>query len=191
MKETFQRRFISPKMIFVLFAVSMPLAAVASAQGNRDFAPAQNSAPAQCGGDQLSLRQEGEDAAMGGLRSMKFVFTNTSSSPCTMKGYPRFELLTKSGRTARRGRAVKGLTRMGDDSKKPPQTVTIEPGKTAVFWIDYVARGAGATGKPCPTYRKFRIVAPGVRRAFVESGSYPIEVCSGLEVSPVRPPANQ
>jgi Protein of unknown function (DUF4232) len=161
----------------------------ASAQRKQDFAQDKSLALAQCGDNQLSLRHDSESAAMGGLRSMQFFFTNTSSSPCTLNGYPRFELLNRSGRPVRRGRATNGLTLMGDELKRPPQRVTIAPGKTAMFWIDYLARGAGSMGKPCPTYRKFRITAPGAKRVFVQSDA--IEVCSGMEVSPIMLAADE
>jgi hypothetical protein len=159
------------------------------AQRTHDIALAGSPSPARCRDDQLSVRHDLEDAAMGGVRSMQYFFTNTSSSPCTLKGYPRFELLNRSGRPARGGRAANGLTRMGEEFTKPPQAVKIEPGKTATFWIDYRARGAGSIGKPCPTYRKFRITAPGTKRGFIQRDE--IEVCSGLEVSPVRAPAEE
>ena len=189
MKESVQSKCSGMRMLFACFALSMLFVHNASAQGRQGFTYGKSFASAPCRDGQLALRHEPEEAAMGGLRSMQFFFTNTSSSPCTLEGYPRFELLSKSGQPARGGRATNGLTRMGEDFQKPPQLVTIEPGKTATFWIDYLARGAGSMGKPCPSYRKFRIVAPGTRRVFVQSDV--IEVCSGLEVSSVRAPSDE
>jgi hypothetical protein len=189
MKKVFQSEYVGLRLLLAFFALSMLFVHNASAQGTQGFAHDKSLAAAQCLDNQLSVRHDSEDAAMGGLRSMQYFFTNTSSSPCTLKGYPRFELLNKSGRPVRGGRAANGLTLMGDEFKKPPQLVTIEPGKTATFWIDYHARGAGSMGKPCPTYRKFRITAPGTKRTFVQRDV--IEVCSGLEVSPVRAPTDE
>ena len=183
MKKDLRSKHISLRMFFVSFALSMLFVYGASAQRKQGFTHERSLAPAQCGNNQLSLRHDSESAAMGGLRSMQFFFTNTSSSLCTLLGYPRFELLSKSGLPVRRGRAANGLTLMGDELKQPPQLVTIAPGKTGTFWIDYLARGAGSVGRPCPTYHKFRITVPGTKRAFVQSDA--IEVCSGLEVSPV------
>lgn len=189
MKEVFQSQHGDLRLLLALIALSILFVHNASAQGKQDFAHNKSLAAAQCLDNQLSVRHDPEDAAMGGLRSMQYFFINTSSSPCTLKGYPRFELLNKSGQLARGGRAANGLTRMGDEFKMPPQLVTIEPGKTATFWIDYLARGAGSMGRPCPTYRKLRITAPGTKRVFVQRNV--IEVCSGLEVSPVRAPSDQ
>jgi hypothetical protein len=188
MKEYAQGKHIRLRMLLTFIALSM-LFVHNAAQGEQDFSHGKDLAPQRCLDNQLSVRHDSESAAMGGLRSMQYFFTNISTSPCTLKGYPRFELLNKSGRPVRGGRAANGLTLMGDELKQLPQLVTIEPGKTATFWIDYHARGAGAMGKPCPTYRRFRITAPGTKRLFVQSDV--IEVCSGLEVSPVRVPSDE
>jgi Protein of unknown function (DUF4232) len=190
MKETWRLHKLGVlKITGAAFMLSMLFIPGAFAQGTNDFALAGSFVPARCRADQLSLRHESEDAAMGGVRNMQYLFTNTSSSPCTLFGYPRFELLNRAGRVARGGRARNGLTMMGDEYKQPPRLVTIEPGKTATFWIHYRARGAGSMRKPCPIYRRFRITAPGIRRAFIQRDE--IEVCGELEVSPVRAPVEE
>src|SRR5262245_24288829 len=189
MKNPLRRNLISA------LAFSAALAALcvdhAYAQQPRARAHGLSLAAEQCADKQLSLTHEAEDAAMGGLRSMKFTLTNVSASACTLKGYPRFVLLNNSGHALPRGRATNGLTRMGDDMKAAPQLVTIAPGKTAEFWIGYLARGAGSMTKPCPSYRRFKITAPGMKQIFIERSSDAIEICSGLEVSPVRLPTEE
>lgn len=177
------------RTFLAFFALSMLFAHNASAQGKQDFAPDRSFETAPCGDNQLSVRHDSDDAAMGGVRAIDYTFTNTSSAPCTLSGYPRFELLNKSGRPVRGGRAKRRLSLMGDEAKAPPPLVTLEPGKTASFWLDYLARGAGSMGKPCPTYRKVRITAPGTNHGFVLREE--MEVCSGLEVSPVRLPSDE
>ncbi|MDX6693573.1 MAG: hypothetical protein QOF02_1176 [Blastocatellia bacterium] len=189
MKEVSRSEHGGLRLLLAFIALSMLFVHNAAAQVKQDFAHDTGLAAARCLDNQLSLSHDGEDAAMGGLRSMQFFFTNISSTPCALKGYPRFELLNKSGGLVRGGRAANGLTRMGDEFKEAPQLVTIEPGNKATFWIDYHARGAGSMGKPCPTYRRFRITAPGTKRVFVQRDA--IEVCSGLEVSPVRSPSGE
>ena len=183
MKKVYQCEHGSPRMLLVFFILSILSAHNAEAQTNRDFTSVRNLLPAQCRADQLSVRHVSEDAAMGGVRTKNYAFTNTSTLPCTLSGYPRFEVLTMSGRLVRRGRATHGLTMLGDDAQKPPHLVTIEPGKTATFLVYYNAGGAGRTGKPCPTYRKIRITAPGAKRGFVLRED--LTLCGGLEVSPV------
>lgn len=181
MKEIVRSKPIGPRMIFVFFALSMLFAHSARGQRKQAFAQGESSAPAQCRNDQLSLQPEFE-AAMGQLRHFRFFLTNTSSSPCTLMGYPRFEMFNRSRRSARSIRAA-------DVGRDPPRLVTIEPGKTATFLISYTARHEDEpTGKPCPTYRRFRVTAPGTTRVFIQSYSHPIEVCSSLGVWPVLGP---
>jgi hypothetical protein len=173
---------------FALSMLSLPVvfAQGAFAQGRQGHALKASSVAARCYDNQLSVRHVLEDAAMGGVRTIDYAFTNTSSSPCTLMGYPRFEVLSRSGRTVHNGRAARGLTRMGEDARRRPRRVTLEPGKIAVFKVYYNAGGAGHVGRPCPTYRRVRIIAPGARRGIVLRED--LELCGGLEVSPVESP---
>ena len=84
---------------------------------------------ASCRGEDLSVRHVSEDAAMGGHDLIDYALRNNSSSPCTLKGYPRFELLDRSGKLRRRGRAVNSQLLPGAESKEAPQLITLEPGK--------------------------------------------------------------
>lgn len=63
-----------------------------------------------CRGANLSVRHVTEDAAMGGHSTIDYAFKNDSASPCTLMGYPRFELLDKSGRVRPQGRAINSQT---------------------------------------------------------------------------------
>jgi hypothetical protein len=126
--------------------------------------PVESPAP-QCVRPSLTLKEGETDAAMGGVRATDYVFTNTSSSPCTLNGYPRVELLSSSGVVARRAMGSDQLP--GTTEKTSPQLVTLEPGKTAWFRLYYNSGGAGHIGKACPTYHKLRIVAPETTRAFL------------------------
>jgi hypothetical protein len=182
-----KRKFYTVRFLFAFFALSMLFLHDASAQGKRDFAHVKNVLAARCLENQLSVRHVSEDAAMGGVRTIDYIFKNTSSSPCTLSGYPRFEVLNRSGRVVRGGRAARGLTRMGDDARTRPRLVTIEPGKAARFLVYYNAGGAGYMGKPCPIYRQVRITAPGTRRGFVLREE--LQLCGRLEVSPVGTPS--
>lgn len=187
MKKAAQSKRYILRILFAFFALSMLFFHKASAQGKQDFTQVKNVAFARCHENQLLVRHVSEDAAMGGVRTIDYAFTNNSSSPCTLKGHPRFEVLNKSGRIVRGGRAANGLTRMGDDARMPPRLVTIEPGKTARFLVYYNAGGAGYMGKPCPIYRRVRITAPGAKRGFVLREE--LQLCGGLEVSPVGVPS--
>ncbi len=144
-------------------------------------------ASAPCSAAQLSVKAGDEDAAMGGQRTVTYTFTNTSTSPCTLNGYPGFELLNKAGRPIPGKHTVNKAKTTVDSDPIPPKEVTLEPGKTATFLIYYNNGGAGYTGKPCPTYPKVRVTAPGTKKGFVLSQD--IQTCIKVEVSSVRPPA--
>jgi hypothetical protein len=178
------------KAFFTLSILSVMVVSAqeAFAQGRHDFA-LKGSLVSRCYDDQLSVRHVSEDAAMGGVRTIDYAFTNTSSVPCTLNGYPRFEVLDRRGRVARNGVAGRGLTKMGDDARREPQTVRLEPGKSARFIVYYNAGGAGYMGKPCPVYRKVRITAPGTRHGVVLLEE--IQLCGSLEVSPVELPHDE
>lgn len=163
--------------------VAILLAFLAAASS---FAAGQTNAGAlvPCRGEVLSVRHVSDDAAMGGHDLIDFAFKNNSSSPCTLKGYPRYELLDRSGKVRRRGRAMNSQHLPGDETKEPPQLITLEPGKEAGFRVYYNNGGAGHMGKPCPVSRKIRITAPGTKRHFVQREE--IRLCFGLAVSAVR-----
>jgi Protein of unknown function (DUF4232) len=142
----------------------------------------------RCSREALTLKQGETDAAMGGVRATDFTITNKSSTPCTLNGYPRLELLDRKGVVRRRATASAQLP--GDTVKMPPQTVTVDAGKTATFQIQFNSGGAGHMGKPCPTYPKLKILVPGTTRAFVLHSD--IQSCGGteLQVSAVRAATN-
>ena len=120
---------------------------------------------------------------MGGHNLIDYAFKNDSSSPCTLTGYLRYELLDRSGKVRRHGRAINSQRLLGDETKEPPQLITLEPGKEAGFRVYYNSGGAGYMGKPCPLSRRVRIKAPGTRRSF----DLPEEIrsCRSVLVSPV------
>src|SRR5947209_6276049 len=68
-----------------------------------------SSAAAQCSGASLSVKVGDTDAAMGGERMVTYSFTNKSTSPCTLNGYPHVELLNRKGTVGRRATNSKEL----------------------------------------------------------------------------------
>jgi hypothetical protein len=148
-----------------------------------------SAATAPCRGADLSVRKVTSDQAMGGHVLIDYALKNNASAPCTLKGYPRFELLDKSGKVRPHGRATNSQKLPGDDAKQPPQLLTIEPGKEAGFRVYYNSGGAGYIGKPCPVVRKVRITLPGTTRRFVLREQ--ITFCTTLQVSAVRSQLSQ
>ena len=134
-----------------------------------------------CSREDLKLKEGQTDAAMGGERAADYILTNKSATACTLKGYPKAQLLNRQNRVVRR--AVNSGKLFDDSAGTPPLLVTLEPGKTAWFRIHYNSGGAGQE-KPCPTYR-LQVLAPGVSGPFVFRT---FSSCPGteLEVSPLR-----
>jgi len=137
-----------------------------------------------CRGADLAVRHVNDDAAMGGHLLTDYALKNNSSRACTLKGYPRFELLSKSGQLLPNGRAINTRKLMGEETASAPQLVTIEAGKEAIFRVYTNNGGAGYSGKGCPTSRKVKIVAPGTTRAFMLRDE--ISSCQKVQVSAVR-----
>lgn len=169
--------------LLILF-ILIGTAAVAEAQEQIKLVPNFQIGPAACKGANLSVRHANDDAAMGGHNLTDYAFKNESAAPCTLKGYPRFELLTKPGGLMRRGRGVNTRKLIGDDEPQAPQLVTIDAGKEAIFRVYTNNGGAGRLGKPCPTSHAVRIVAPGTTRAFVLKDH--LTTCVPVQVSAVR-----
>jgi Protein of unknown function (DUF4232) len=121
------------------------------------------SAPAAepCLRENLTLKEGETEAAMGGVRVTNYVFTNRSSAPCTLSGYPRAELLTRKGAVVRRAAHSEQPIESGG------QTIEIDSGKDAWFNLYFNSGGAGYTGKACPTYSRIRILAPGTTHPFI------------------------
>lgn len=145
--------------------------------------------PFPCRDQDLSLRHVTDDAAMGGVRMIVYAFKNRSSATCTLRGYPRFELLDKSGAARPRGRAVNSEQLPSDEEKHTLQMVTIAPGEEAGFRVHYKTGGAGYSGKPCPVFYRARITAPGTTKRFVLRER--ISVCGGLQISAIRSDVSQ
>lgn len=186
MRQLVRGRRGGPRMLCALFALAALFAHDAHAQGGRAYTQDDASAPAQCGDGQLSLSEWWEYVSMGPMRYMEVILTNTSASPCTLNGYPSFEFLNKAGRPVR---AADRVTAPGGFGVSP-RALTVEPGKTARFFVHYLGRYDETRGKPCPTYRRFRVTVPGTKRVFGRRlRGDAVEVCSELEVTPVLGPS--
>ncbi len=131
-----------------------------------------------CTKENLSIKAGEGDAAMGGVREIPFIITNTSSSSCTVTGYPSLDLLNKAGAV------VKRATRQKSDDPIAP--VALEPGKTASFMLNYNAGGAGYMGKPCPTYSRVRISVPGISGSWTLKAGVQTCAKTNFEVSALR-----
>jgi hypothetical protein len=168
-------------LIGIIFVAS---ASVTTAQESIKLAPNFRLGPQPCRGADLTVRHVNDDAAMGGQLLTEYAFKNNSSFACALKGYPRFELLGKSGQLLPNGRAINSRKLMGEETASAAELVTIQAGKEAIFHVYTNNGGAGYSGKGCPTSRKVRIVAPGTTRAFILRDE--IRSCQKVQVSAVR-----
>ena len=171
-------------MFVTLCGLTMLFSLAALGQRSTVSNKTNNSGPGQCRDVQLKIRHASEDAAMGGRRSVEYAFKNASTTPCTLKGYPRLELLTRSGARAGKIRVVNSEKLPGDEEKQLPTLVRLEPGKEARFHIYFNSGGAGYVGKPCPTAARVRITAPGAKKGVVLRDQ--IQSCESIQVSAVQ-----
>jgi hypothetical protein len=91
-------------------------------------ASASPSAAAACATSALKITQSAPNGAAGHFY-VTLVFTNTSSSPCTLYGYPGVSLLTA---------AQKQIGLAAKRSGKPFKLVTLAPGATGSALLDIV-----------------------------------------------------
>jgi hypothetical protein len=101
----------------VIAAILLTLLAVAASVA---AGQANSRASVPCRAEVLSVRHVSDDAAMGGHNLIDYAFKNDSTSPCTLKGYPRYELLDRSGKVRRGGRAINSQHLPGDETKEGP-----------------------------------------------------------------------
>jgi len=147
------------RLALAIITISLALAQGYTSPASNNTGPVLPAVAGVCTHQNLKVKTGEGNAAMGGVRETPFIFTNVSASPCTLEGYPTLALLNDKGALVKRATKQK--------SADPVAAVTIEPGKTAWFNLNYNAGGAGYTGKPCPAYSKVKITAPGIAQPFV------------------------
>src|SRR4051812_32942163 len=116
-------------LVLALSFCAYAVQGVTRTDGNAKKKSVGSQAPAPCTSEQLSVKAGDEDAAMGGVRTVNYTFTNTSQSPCTLNGYPGFVLLNKAGRPVPGKHSVNKAKMVTDSDPVPPKEVTLEPGK--------------------------------------------------------------
>lgn len=151
-----------------------------SAAGCGDDTSESQTAP-NCKGSQLSLAEGDAESDMGGKRYGRFVFTNISSTPCSLMGFPRLTLLTRSGAV------IKGVVYTNDfpgmsDMKAPVRTI-LEPTHIAIFDI-YWNDGMALPRKKYAKAARVKVSAPGDKMVFVLKSD--IQPCCGVQVSPIH-----
>lgn len=117
---------------------------------------------AKCSGDKLSFKETEGEGDIGGKSYAKFLFTNISSAPCTLYGYPKFILLD------RKGVEMAGVKVVNAEESDKPTRVTLLPRKTAWFQVFYTD-GMISAGlqKPAAGSYEIKVKAPRTEKEFV------------------------
>jgi hypothetical protein len=138
------------------------------------FAAHHHGSAATCLRNQLSVRSNGSQGALGTIYGA-WVFTNVSATPCSLDGYPTMQLYGRTGRPF--------TTTMKDDLTPGPQAVTLASGASATFRSSY---SDVPSGSKCPISTVAQITAPNVTASlFIPAMLAP---CGGIvHVSAVRP----
>jgi hypothetical protein len=148
-------------------------------------------APA-CRDGQISVTPLRGGAAAGSIGQV-VQFANTSSSTCTLTGYPGVAALDAAGaQVLQASRQLNGMLGGVQNGAPTPPTVTLAPGAVASATIEGGDNPVG-TATACPYYPSFLVTPPGMTQpvkvavdvsAFAWHG---FAGCVGLYVDPVVP----
>jgi hypothetical protein len=115
----------------------------------------------------------------GGQFIQTFTFTNGSRRACSLRGWPRIEVASRSGRPMRTSsrRVIQGSS-----TASPFRTVVLRPRAASAFDV-YGADWNHAADKPCPRTSAALITPPGAGSAISVAVKMPN--CGLLYVAPV------
>jgi Protein of unknown function (DUF4232)/Aspartic acid proteinase inhibitor len=140
---------------------------------------------ASCTGKQLSLKEGEPESDIGGKRFGNYVFTNISSTPCTLSGFPTFVMLDKSNKAMTAEKVDYKNNLFGEEENKGAAPVVIlDPNKTAWFQIYYNDGMALEHKNPYPTSASIEVTAPKTDHKFTLKSE--IQACCGIQVSSIR-----
>ncbi|HEY6649194.1 MAG TPA: DUF4232 domain-containing protein [Mycobacterium sp.] len=111
--------------------------------------PSTSAEPTPCADDDLAIAN-GEVASANTLRHVTVSFTNTSSHPCTLTGYPGADLVTAAGGV---------LVHVTRRPQNAAPHLTLDPGEVANADVEAYAIDT-ATGNGCPRVGTLVITPP-------------------------------
>lgn len=117
--------------------------------GGGGGAPA--AAPGSCSGPGLSVTSGPVEPA-NTLRHVVVTFTNTSSTQCTLVGYPDANLVTAAGGV---------LVHVDREPALASHLLHLNPGDTATAAVQSSALDVNGSGNPCPREGTLVVTAPG------------------------------
>jgi hypothetical protein len=158
-------------MVGGMLAAVVVLAAVPAASAALH---ASRGAPADCTRSQVGVRSNGAEGTAGTIHGA-WVFTNRSTSGCTLFGYPDVQLFGRAGRPI--------ATTVVTDLPPAPSEVVLAPGGSATFFSSYSDVISGSDR--CPTSGVIQITPPNAGASLFIPAT--LQVCDGeIHVSAVR-----
>ncbi|MFB2771324.1 DUF4232 domain-containing protein [Pelatocladus sp. BLCC-F211] len=145
------------------------------------YSPETNSAanPQRCQTEQLSVSKVSTNAGAGSVFII-YAFTNKSSSPCNLYGYPGFVLLNSQNQPLKGVKVIRSPI----PQQQSPANITLAPNEQASFEIAY--NHIRDVGQTCPTSVKILITPPNAYHHFTLPET--INACTGkVRVRPVQP----
>jgi hypothetical protein len=149
--------------------------------------PAASATSPSCTNDQLTTAL-GEQGVGLGHAGQVVVFTNVSTSACTLYGYPGVAGLDAAGtQIMQASRTPSGyLGGLWNTPNGPPPTVILAPGQAASALVEGIDNQVGSM--PCVRLSGLLVTAPNTTRSVDLPSDSP--ECDGLEVHPVVPGAS-
>lgn len=142
-----------------------------------------------CLSNQLTIVRGQDGVAMGHFGLDSSAFKNISTTACTLKGYPKLQMLDDAGKEI--------ATHVIDGTSytvqaQPEDVVTLLPGNQAKFDLGY-DNSTGYGNAVCPTSAQVEITPPGSSQPITVpwkfqpygGGSIPKLRCGEITVSPV------
>lgn len=140
---------------------------------------------ASCSADQLTVTTGPWEGA-GGHGGFPLLFTNRSTTSCTLVGYPGAAVLNSAGQQVMQ--AVR--TPSGYEGGLSPGTttspvITVPPGQTAAARLEWIENPQAPQQTSCPSYGSVIVTPPNTYRSTELHAPSPIYLCTGLEIHPV------
>jgi hypothetical protein len=132
-----------------------------------------------CQTNQLSLRRANVEGGMGHSGTI-YILTNTSSSTCTLNGYPGFVLLDTKDREIE-GVKVK-LSKNNYFHRSQHQRVSLDPGNRASFMAS--STHISQSRRNCASSVKVKITLPNAQQHFTIVGK--LRSCDVISITPIE-----
>jgi Protein of unknown function (DUF4232) len=130
-----------------------------SPHGSTTTTDANTAAVPTCLASQLSIEPHQGGGAAGTI-SLTISMRNTSATACTLQGYPGMQLLNSQGATIPTNVVRGSFTGSAPAAaSQPPALVTLAPGFSATFWLQYEDVPVG-NETTCPASKQAQITPP-------------------------------